>query len=57
MNVDLAANVIEQMRAKYPENVFETADVTDLRFIADRSFDLVVDKGTSDTLSFRTSKR
>jgi SAM-dependent methyltransferase len=59
VNLDLSGVVIEQMRARHPEcGEWVVGDVTNLTgLIAENAFDAVVDKGTSDTLSFRVSTK
>ena len=54
-NVDISQIVIEQMIARpesesRPNMKYQTLDVTDMSSIADKSFDIALDKGTLDCL-------
>ncbi len=59
VNLDLSGVVIDQMRARHPEcGEWVVGDVTNLTgLVREGAFDVVVDKGTSDTLSFRVSTK
>ncbi|KAI3650544.1 hypothetical protein MP228_004025 [Amoeboaphelidium protococcarum] len=60
VNVDYAANVIDQMQQKYNKLVqdkhpdaicsFEQADVTQMKCYDDATFDVAIDKGTLDAM-------
>ena len=59
VNLDLSGVVIEQMRSRHPEcGEWVVGDVTNMSgLVEEGAFDVVVDKGTSDTLSFRVSTK
>jgi ubiquinone/menaquinone biosynthesis C-methylase UbiE len=48
-SIDLSPTVIAQMRQRYPTLAWEVMDCSKLQF-PDESFDLVFDKGTTDSL-------
>ncbi len=58
VNLDISEVAIEQMRERHPECVWVVGDVTNMTgLVRDGCFDVVVDKGTSDTLCFRVSTK
>lgn len=54
VNIDISASVIAHMternKEKRPELRFETCDVTELTEFVEDEFDLIIDKGTLDSL-------
>ncbi|GMF26582.1 unnamed protein product [Phytophthora lilii] len=50
LSVDFSARVIDEMRRKHPALRWQVMDMTDMRALADASFDLVMDKGALDAL-------
>ena len=55
VNLDISSTCIEEMKHRFGAlGEWVVGDVTNLCQIRDQTFDLVIDKGTSDTLSFRT---
>lgn len=55
VNLDISTCCIREMKSRCGAfGEWIVGDVTNMVQIRDRAFDLVIDKGTSDTLSFRT---
>eukprot|EP01103_Thecamoeba_quadrilineata_P015572 TRINITY_DN4964_c0_g1_i2.p1 TRINITY_DN4964_c0_g1~~TRINITY_DN4964_c0_g1_i2.p1 ORF type:complete len:184 (+),score=18.34 TRINITY_DN4964_c0_g1_i2:174-725(+) len=49
VNIDISAIVIEEMRKRHPNMIFEVQNVCNLPY-EDKSFDAAIDKGTLDAL-------
>uniref|UniRef100_M4BQG5 Methyltransferase type 11 domain-containing protein n=1 Tax=Hyaloperonospora arabidopsidis (strain Emoy2) TaxID=559515 RepID=M4BQG5_HYAAE len=50
LSVDFSERVIDEMKRKHPALQWQVMDMTDMRMLADNSFDLVMDKGALDAL-------
>lgn len=50
LNVDFSVECIEYHRVRDPAGTYAVMDVTDMQELGDASFDLIVDKGTMDSL-------
>lgn len=50
VNVDYSEVVIKNMKIKYPLIEWKVADIRCMPCLADKSFDLIIDKGTIDAL-------
>ena len=51
LSIDISGVCINEMRSLHPDLRWQEADATNMRELADNSFDLVIDKGTLDALS------
>ena len=48
-NIDISPSVIQQMKAQFPQMVWEVMDATAMTY-RDGEFDVIIDKGTLDAL-------
>ena len=56
-NLDFSEVVIGEMQRAHPAQKWCVGDVTNMAGFADNAFNIIVDKGTSDTLQFRRQNK